>query len=107
MFEPSDLGTPITGDLFLPKQPKGTTGLARRLDPARYYIAMRWDYRITPRGKLRKMVVLISANGLTIKARPVDWGPNVRTGRVMDISPGAASALGLSTDDTATATYEA
>jgi hypothetical protein len=30
--------------LFLPQQPAGTTGLARRLDPARPYIACRWNY---------------------------------------------------------------
>src|SRR6516162_3848112 len=30
--------------IFLDEQPPGTTGLARRLDPETYYIAMRWDY---------------------------------------------------------------
>jgi hypothetical protein len=32
--------------LFLPYQPSGTTGLARRLDPEVFYIAMRWDYDV-------------------------------------------------------------
>src|SRR4051812_40899125 len=32
--------------LFLPYQPEGTSGLARRLDPQVFYIAMRWDYSV-------------------------------------------------------------
>ena len=34
--------------LFLPYQPEGTTGLARRLNPHIHYIACRWDYDETP-----------------------------------------------------------
>src|SRR5690242_2402088 len=30
--------------LFLPNSPAGTTGLARRLNPLAFYIAMRFDY---------------------------------------------------------------
>jgi hypothetical protein len=36
----------------------------------------------------------------SIFARPVDWGPNERTKRVLDISPTAAKALRVRTDDT-------
>jgi uncharacterized protein (TIGR02594 family) len=36
--------------------------------------------------------------------RPVDWGPNANTGRVIDVSPGVMAALGLKTDDTVTVT---
>jgi hypothetical protein len=32
-------------------------------------------------------------------ARPADWGPNVTTGRVADLSPSLAAALELDTDD--------
>ena len=33
------------------------------------------------------------------QVRPVDWGPNERTKRVLDISPGAATTLKVTTDD--------
>ena len=38
--------------LFLPEQPAGTTGLARRLDPTQFYVACRWDYETTPKDML-------------------------------------------------------
>jgi hypothetical protein len=75
------------------------TGLARRLDPSQYYLACRWNYDETPRGWLQDATALVSANGKSIRAKPVDWGPNVKTGRVTDLSPGLATALGLKTDD--------
>src|SRR5689334_20374216 len=36
-------------DLFLPTQPPGTTGTARRLNPDANYIACRWDFNVTPK----------------------------------------------------------
>lgn len=103
LFDPSDLGKPIAGKLFLPSQPQGTTGLARRLDPTQHYIACRWDYRTHGRNWLRNTTVSVQAKpgGPIIHGvRPVDWGPHERTGRVADLSPGLALALGVSTDDT-------
>jgi hypothetical protein len=85
--------------LFLAKQPRGTTGLARRLDPKKFYIACRWNYKETPPKWLRSIQVDVSANGKTFKAQPVDWGPNARTRRVADLSPGLAKALGLETNN--------
>jgi N-acetylmuramoyl-L-alanine amidase len=35
--------------LFLPYQPSGTTGLARRLNDCVHYVACRWDYDGTPK----------------------------------------------------------
>ncbi len=102
LFEKQDLCAPITCGLFLDHQPSGTSGLARRLDPDAFYLAMRWDYAKTPRQYLRKISVKVSANGRTLEARPVDWGPNIRTNRIADLSPGLARALGLNTDDTVT-----
>lgn len=84
---------------FLPVPPPGTTGLARRLDPTTNYIACRWDYHLTPRSYLQGIMVEVTANGRTIAARPVDWGPASHTGRIADLSPGLAEALGLETDD--------
>ena len=85
-------------NLFLATQPKGTTGLARRLDPTKLYIACRWDYARPTKAQLRaglSVHVKNPANGKTIDATPVDWGPNEKTGRVADLSPGLASALGV------------
>jgi len=47
------------------------------------------------------------ANGRTTDARPADWGPNISTGRVADLSPGLAAALGLQTDDVVRITISA
>jgi N-acetylmuramoyl-L-alanine amidase len=95
-------------ELFLPQQPSGTTGLARRLDPETYYIACRWDYDVTPKVALLDMRVQVHAprTGKTFWARPADWGPHSDTERVADISPGLMSALGITTDDQVEVTFE-
>lgn len=97
LVEPAELAK--FDGFFLPEQPPGTTGLARRLDPASHYIACRWDYKATSRAFLQGTTVAVTAHGKTLQARPVDWGPNARTGRIADLSPGLAGALGLKTDD--------
>jgi hypothetical protein len=84
----------------------GVTGLGRRLDPNAYYIACRWDYSKTPKKFLQSAKATVSANGKSIVARPVDWGPNERTGRVADLSPKLAQDLGLKTDDICTVTIK-
>jgi uncharacterized protein (TIGR02594 family) len=89
---------------LLPQQPPGTTGLGRRLDPSKFYIACRFDYAKTPKSFLRTAGVHVTAQGKTINCRPVDWGPAESTGRIADLSPGAAAALGIHTDDTVTVT---
>lgn len=95
-------------NIFLTEQPEGTTGLARRLDPEKMYIAMRWKYATTPKEVLRRSLVLVS-NTISRKsvlavqkhvyAIPCDWGPNERTSRVCDLSPGLMKYLELETDD--------
>jgi hypothetical protein len=87
-------------EYFLPQQPPGTTGLARRLNPDAAYIACRWNYDVTPRAYLRSIKVEVKnpRTGQKEFAQPVDWGPNSRTGRVADLSPGLVRRLGLSTD---------
>ncbi|AMA55691.1 hypothetical protein [Bradyrhizobium sp. CCGE-LA001] len=89
-------------DIFLAAQPAGTTGLARRLDPAANYLACRWDYAVTPKDYLRGIKVKVTnpANMRSVDARPVDFGPAEFTDRVADLSPGLARALGLQTNDT-------
>lgn len=93
-------GALATG-LFLSAQPQGTSGLARRLNPEAFYLAMRWEYGVTPVAVLQKSWVICRANGRFAWARPADWGPAARTGRVADLSPGLARYLGLATDDEA------
>lgn len=103
IFEPVDLQRPNIASLFLAEQPAGTSGLARRLNPQAYYFAFRWNYSETPRVALQTALFrLTAANGKSILARPCDWGPNEDTGRIADLSPGAAHELGLATDDMVT-----
>jgi N-acetylmuramoyl-L-alanine amidase len=87
--------------LFLPIQPEGTTGLARRLNPHVHYIACRWDYAHTPQAMLLEEVALVRSRrtGIAMKAFPADWGPHESTDRIADISPGLMADLGLQTDD--------
>jgi hypothetical protein len=90
-------------DLFLPTQPPGTTGLARRLDPQGHYIAIRWDYATYPKEMLAsgayRAIVRAPKTGKEFQALPADWGPHGSTNRVADISPGLMSLLGITTDD--------
>jgi hypothetical protein len=93
--------------LFLPEQPEGTTGLARRLNPSMHYIACRWDYETTPSEMLLERTAIIRAvkTGIIARAFPADWGPHVNTERVADISPGLMEALRIETDDVITVLF--
>lgn len=100
IVERSDFGHGNWGGIFLPTQPAGTTGLARALNPDAHYIACRWDYAETSKKYLQGINVTVKANGkVATDVRPVDWGPNAKTGRVADLSPGLMAFLGLNTDD--------
>ena len=87
-------------DFFMGADEAGAIGLGRRLHVEKLYVACRWNYQETLRAFLQDAVAHVSANGKTVLMRPMDWGPNVNTGRAADLSPGGAEALGLSTDDT-------
>jgi len=93
--------------LFLPKQPPGTTGLARRLDPKVYFLACRWNYDNTPKPSLLEHMALVRSpkTGKQFLAYPADWGPNANTDRIADISRGLMTALGIETDDEVEVTY--
>ena len=88
-------------DFFLSASAAGATGWGRRLNPAKFYIACRWDYSLTPKAFLRTAQVTVQdpTNGRSAQARVVDWGPHERTGRIADISPGLARFLEINTDD--------
>lgn len=94
-------------DYFLERQPTGTTGLARRLNPDTFYLAARWSYSVTPKSWLAGVMVKVTnpETGATALAKPVDWGPAVWTNRVVDLSPGLAEHLGLVTDDECEISY--
>jgi N-acetylmuramoyl-L-alanine amidase len=96
--------------LFLDYQPANTTGLARRLNPDRPYVACRWDYSRTSKEMLaepRPAMVRSPKTGKSFLAFPADWGPHEDTGRVADISPSLMSRLGIETDDEVEVTYPA
>jgi len=97
-------------EVFLDEQPPGTTGLARRLDPETYYIAMRWDYETFPKELLAgsgRALVRSPKTGVQAYAHPADWGPHIDTNRVADISPGLMEHLGITTDDEVEVKYPA
>lgn len=89
--------------LFLAVQPEGTTGLARRLNSAVPFIALRWDYDEFPKAMLASMdyVALVRSpdTNRQFLAWPADWGPHADTERVADISLGLMEYLGIVTDD--------
>jgi hypothetical protein len=101
LFDKRDLADPKFSYLFLPDSPPGTSGLGRRLNPDQYYLACRWNYAETPKAFLRNNLARVEnpQNGRAADGHPVDWGPDAATGRVADLSPGLADALGLNTDD--------
>jgi hypothetical protein len=95
--------------LFLPYQPGGTTGLARRLNPHVHFVACRWDYDATPKDMLANsnQVALVKnpKTGFALTAFPADWGPNESTGRAADLSKGLLDDLGLTTDEVVEVLY--
>ena len=96
--------------LFLPLQPPGTTGLARRLNAkAVNYIACRWSYEDTPKEMLATDLMALVTNprtGRSTCAYPADWGPHEeKTGRAADLSPALMQDLGLKTDDVVEVVY--
>jgi len=73
------------------------------LDENEFYVACRWDYGEYSPSVLRSSWIIIRANEKEIYAKAYDWGPGKRTGRAIDMSPGALNALGLKTNDAASA----
>lgn len=89
------------GDWLLSASEAGASGVGRRLNTAKFYVACRWDYKITSKAFLRTALIRVTnpKNGNMQVARAVDWGPNAKTERAADLSPGLAKALGLETND--------
>lgn len=66
-----------------------------------YFAAMRFDYSQNGRTWWgdQRLLILNPNTGEAIVVRPVDWGPNTRTGRLIDLSQESLRALGVTTDD--------
>lgn len=84
--------------------------LARNLNPMAFYLAMRFAYstfggvkgEILPgynREQVRRGLFIVQSSHGLIFAQAADWGPNTDTGRLVDLSPGACKAIGVTTDD--------
>lgn len=95
-----DMRAHLGPDWVLSASQAGSSGLGRRLNPEKFYIACRWNYDVTPREVLKVVDVRVtnSKTGAHEIAKAVDWGPNEGTGRAADLSPGLAAALGLETN---------
>jgi cell wall-associated NlpC family hydrolase len=76
-----------------------------------WYVAMRWPYVDAKTGSKefyaakdwwhdKKILVTNPSNGKQVVLAAKDWGPNERTGRVIDVSETALNTLGTVTDAT-------
>lgn len=76
-----------------------------------WYVAMRWPYVDAETGSKefyaakdwwhdKKILVTNPSNGKQVVLAAKDWGPNERTGRVIDVSETALNTLGTVTDAT-------
>lgn len=93
-------------ELFLPYLGMQDIALARRLNPEALYCAMRWDYTRTPKNVLLGCLVIVTTldERFQCVCTPIDWGPHEKTGRLIDLSPGAFKTLRIRTDDEVRAT---
>jgi len=78
-------------------------GVCRRMRPDAKFFACRFPKGINRR-ELQSSVWRIEANGKSVLASLVDWGPAEWTGRDLDLSSAIMADLGLKTDDMAVAT---
>lgn len=111
LVDPSDLAEWWFGRCFLQGENRiKNEGLARNLDPSAFYLAMRFAYSSFSgirgeilsgysRDQIRRGLFKITFKERSIYAQATDWGPNLDTGRFVDLSPGALAVLGANTDD--------
>jgi TP901 family phage tail tape measure protein len=76
-----------------------TGGLTSNPPLGPYYAAMRWQTRNYSALRNNRLKATLARTGRSVVMYPGDWGPAQWTGRVLDISPAAMSALGGRTDD--------
>ena len=87
-------------DLFRERSSDEKEGASQRLRFYANYLALRYDQTF-PRWEWQKTVWKITnpKNDKFVIASLVDWGPHERTGRLVDISYGTGTVLGVKTDD--------
>ncbi len=103
-FVPSDeidaIGSNIRDYLTL-SQPAGTKGTWARLNQTSFAIACRWNTLEHSIEELRSMLVTVRdpRTGRSAMAKPIHWGPAIRSGRVAMLTTGLADYLGVDEDD--------
>lgn len=87
-------------DIFNYRSLDKSLGASKRLRDNGLYFAYRYD-KDRPREWLQKNLFLFTnpSNNRSVVCNLVDWGPGETTMRMFDISPYAASLLGLRTDN--------
>ncbi len=88
-------------DLFYPAPADTPTQETwKRLKTQAFYIAFRYDQKeIRQDLQWATWRLMNPRTKQMVAAFCVDWGPGATTGRLVDVSPGIASALRLETDD--------
>jgi len=70
-------------------------------DPKDYYCAMRWSFE--PNGRRfwanQRILLVNPVNQKAVLVRAIDWGPAVKTGRILNVSQNTLTALEAKTDD--------
>lgn len=111
LVQPEDITKSDFSGYFLAQQPPGTTGLMRRLDPTKFYLACRYDSGVAD--YLRSHLVTVTNphdRSKSAQGRVVEWGPPRRPeyeGYVAALSPGLAETLGLKRGDEVEISFEA
>lgn len=88
-------------ELFFPRDLRSPSlGTSKRLRPMAFYIAIRFNAIERTRAQWQAATWLVRnhANGRFGIAKLVDWGPAEHLGRVVDLSPGLAQKLEVTTD---------
>ena len=104
IFDVNDARNPKYAKLFFSPDECGfiERALARRLKANQVKgFAARFDYSVTPKASLKDAVYIArnARTGQQCTVRPIDWGPNVKTGREIDLTPAAGFCLQVATDD--------
>lgn len=83
-----------------------------------WYVALRWGYaphgstlKGIPKGyfnflRNQRIRVTNPRTGASVRLRPADWGPHVKTKRLVDVSPKAMQVLGVVTDQTVVVAWD-
>lgn len=87
-------------DLFMPRPENRALGTSKRLKAGALYFAYRYD-KDRPRGWQQRQAFLFTnpMTNVSVVCHLVDWGPHDETMRQFDLSPQAATLLGLKTDE--------